>query len=388
MAHALILGASGISGWSLMNQAQNYPTPMTFSRITGTTNRPMTLEQAQLPADPRLQIASGIDFTKSVDEAARSLKEKIPDVDTVTHVFFTGKSLREFPYIQTDDFESLRVKNTALLEIAIKAVAKVAPKLKAFILQTGGKGYGLEFPKEIGIKAPLREDLPRIPEPWASNIFYYTQYDLLKKLSEGKSWTFSEIRPDGIVGFAPTVNPMNMAQGVGLYLSIYKAAKGAGATVPFPGHEHGYHSTHSDTFQDLLSKMEIYAAVNPDKCGNGGVFNVANETVSWSQVWPGLCAHFGLVGQGPVAGSPKMADFVAQHKDAWVALAKEHGLNEELVDQHIWSFTHFMLVDFDFDRQYDLSRVREVGFAETIDTVESYVATWERMRAAKQLPPA
>lgn len=96
MSHALILGASGISGWSLMNQARNYPSPTTFSRITGTTNRPMTLEQAQLPADPRLQIASGIDFTKSVDEAARSLKEKIPDVDTVTHVFFTGKSPREF----------------------------------------------------------------------------------------------------------------------------------------------------------------------------------------------------------------------------------------------------------------------------------------------------
>lgn len=61
-----------------------------------------------------------------------------------------------------------------------------------------GWSYGLEFPKEVGIKAPLKETNPRIPEPWASNIFYYTQYDLLKELSRGKPWNFAEIRPDGI----------------------------------------------------------------------------------------------------------------------------------------------------------------------------------------------
>ncbi|KAF9878589.1 sirq protein [Colletotrichum karsti] len=381
MAHALILGASGISGWSLMNQARDYPTPTTFSRITGTTNRPFTLEQAGLPSDPRLKIASGIDFTKSVEEVARSMKEKIPDVNTVSHVFFTA-------YIQTNDFESLKVKNTNLLEVAVRAIEQVSPSFKTIILQTGGKGYGLEFPKEVGIKAPLRENMPRIPEPWAGKIFYYTQYDMLKRLSEGKQWTFSEIRPDGIVGFAPTVNPMNMGQGIGLYLSVYRAVKGAGATVPFPGHEHGYHSTHSDTFQDILSKMEIHAALNTDKCGDGGVFNIADgKTVSWSQVWPGLCSHFGLVGTGPVANSTKMEDFVKGHRDAWSALAKEHGLNEKLIDQQGWGHTHFMLVDFDFDRQYDLSRSRKVGFSEEIDTVQGYIESWERMRAAKQLPP-
>lgn len=90
MAHALVLGASGISGWSILNQARTYPTPSTFSRITGTTNRPLTLEQARIPKDDRIKLVSGIDFTKSVDEVVKLLKEKIPDVNTVTHVFFTG----------------------------------------------------------------------------------------------------------------------------------------------------------------------------------------------------------------------------------------------------------------------------------------------------------
>lgn len=96
MAHALILGASGISGWSLLNQARTYPTPTTFARITGTTNRPLTLEQARLPADDsRLTLVSGIDFTRAVDEVAAALRDKVPDVETVSHVFYTGNVFKQ-----------------------------------------------------------------------------------------------------------------------------------------------------------------------------------------------------------------------------------------------------------------------------------------------------
>ena len=179
----------------------------------------------------------------------------------------------------------------------------------------------------MNIQPPLKETHPRIPEPYASKIFYYTQYDLLKDMSRGKSWTFTEVRPDGVVGFVPGSNAMNMAQGIAIYLSIFKAVRGKGAKVPFPGREHGYHSTHSDTFQDILAKMEIFAAVNPELCGDGGVFNVADgQTVTWAQVWPRLCEHFGLVGGGPAGGSVPIEAFVKQHKQAWADLAKEYDL--------------------------------------------------------------
>jgi hypothetical protein len=208
-------------------------------------------------------------------------------------------------------------------------------------------------------------------------------------MSKGKSWTFTEVRPDGVVGFVPGSNAMNMAQGIAIYLSVFKAVRGSGAKVPFPGREHGYHSTHSDTFQDILAKMEIFAAVNPDKCGDGGVFNVADgQTVTWAQVWPRLCEHFGLVGSGPADGSVPMEEFVKQNKQAWDDLAEKYGLKANLVEEQGWEHTHFMLVDFDFDRQYDLSRARSVGFDEQIDTAEGYFISWDRMRAAKILPPA
>ena len=89
--HALVLGASGISGWSLLNQLRQYPSAETWHRISGTTNRPFDVSQSGIPIDNRLRVYSGIDLTKDVDSIAQSLKDNINDVETVTHVFFTGE---------------------------------------------------------------------------------------------------------------------------------------------------------------------------------------------------------------------------------------------------------------------------------------------------------
>lgn len=90
MSHALIFGASGISGWAILNEITSYPSPKTFAKITGLSNRPLTLEQAYLPQDPRLQLVNGVDLTKSVSQVVQMLKDKVEDVHTISHVFFTG----------------------------------------------------------------------------------------------------------------------------------------------------------------------------------------------------------------------------------------------------------------------------------------------------------
>jgi hypothetical protein len=39
-----------------------------------------------------------------------------------------------------------------------------------------------------------------------------------------------------------------------------------------------------------------------------------------------------------------------------------------------------------FDRQYDLSAVREIGFDEHVDTVQGYYTAFDRMKAARIIP--
>lgn len=184
---------------------------------------------------------------------------------------------------------------------------------------------------------------------------------------------------------------MNMAQGIALYLCLYREVFGKGAKVPFPGEKHGYHATHMDTFQDLLSRLEIYVAVNRDKCGNGSVFNAADgEVVTWAGVWPRICEYFGLVGVEPeeekVNGKESMQKFVKGHMKEWQGLVDKHGLKKGSVESQNWAHTRFMLVDFDFHREFSMDKARAAGFDETIDTVDGYKIAFDRMVEARVIP--
>ncbi|KAF8860712.1 hypothetical protein BDZ45DRAFT_713603 [Acephala macrosclerotiorum] len=336
MAHALTLGASGILGWAVLNQSQIYPTPTTFPKITGTTNRPLTFEQTFLLKDPRISLVSGIDFTKSVNEVVEPLKKKVPSLEAVSHVFFTA-------FLQKDDPIETELANTELLKTATTAIERVSSNLESVILQTGGKGYGLELSDKVSNKTPPTEDAPRIPPRYADHAFYYSQYDFLKEFSAGKSWTFTEIRPDGIISFAP--EPI-------LKKDIIRP--------------------HSDTSQDILAEMQIFAAFNPKVCSNGEAFNFADrKTVTWEEVWPALCSVFGLLGAGSKQASKGIEDFVKDNLSKWAGVIVRNHLRSGLMEAQNWPFVNFMLVTFDFDRQYDFSKARNVGFQEEVKTVEA-----------------
>ena len=126
--------------------------------MTALTNRPLSLADSKLPNDSRLQLISGIDLTGSVEDVVSSMKNKISGLSEITHVIFTA-------YIEKPDFEALRIVNTDLLKTAATVVDQVAPNLQSFVLQTGGKAYGVEFSDKLEINPPLKESQPRIPEP-------------------------------------------------------------------------------------------------------------------------------------------------------------------------------------------------------------------------------
>jgi len=93
---ALVFGASGITGWAIAQQALVYPTSTTFRRVIGLTNRPLTKFEALLPSDERLQLYSGINLSSNPSEIEAMMKN-IPEIKTVTHVYFTGRYLTMVP---------------------------------------------------------------------------------------------------------------------------------------------------------------------------------------------------------------------------------------------------------------------------------------------------
>ena len=92
--HALVFGASGISGWALMSTCLTYPTTRTFSRIIGLTHRPLDPKDALLPMEEqkRWELHSGFDLSRGVDPVKEKLG-RIGGLEEVTHVFFACRYL-------------------------------------------------------------------------------------------------------------------------------------------------------------------------------------------------------------------------------------------------------------------------------------------------------
>lgn len=105
-----------------------------------------------------------------------------------------------------DDFAELQAANKVLFEnflLALQEVAGGEPsqqrqeegRLRSVTLQTGGKYYMVHASPA---PTPCREDDPR--RAAAEDNFYYPQEDFLAAQQAGKRWTWSVIRPTGIIG--------------------------------------------------------------------------------------------------------------------------------------------------------------------------------------------
>lgn len=90
--HALVMGASGISGWAIVNQLlRGYPQKGIFSKVTAVTNRPLSRQDTLWPESESLRLVSGLDLTSgSQQELQENMKRKITDIEDVTEVYFYG----------------------------------------------------------------------------------------------------------------------------------------------------------------------------------------------------------------------------------------------------------------------------------------------------------
>ncbi|RFU33071.1 hypothetical protein B7463_g3260, partial [Scytalidium lignicola] len=377
---ALVFGASGITGWAIAKEALRYPSPTTFDQVIALTNRPLSKIDSLLPEDERLQLYSGIDLSAGASEVEKQLAN-IDGINNVTNVYFAAFILTG----HVGGTEGIKA-NLDIIQNAVEAVEKLSPRLESWTLQTGGMSYGFMFVRELGLPTPpLKESNPRIPEPFASQILYYSQYDLLKKLSKGKSWKFVEVRPDGVSGFVPSSNAMNMAHSLGIFFSFYASIEGRGASVPYPGSQTAFVARHTDVSQSILAHFHIYTSLYPG-LANGDTFNIGDEdSISWEEMWPTLTSYFGLVGRGPDEGF-NIDSYIQSHKAEWLAWIEKNRLKRQAVEKTNFSHLTVMMSLAAFDRQYDITKAREIGFIETEKTVNGYLTAFELMKEGKIIP--
>lgn len=278
---------------------------------------------------------------------------------------------------------------------AVTAIDHLSTKLEFIVLQTGSKMYGCHLlrARPEYITVPLHENLGRLKPPHYDDLFYHRQLDWITSYSAGKAWNWCETRPDVIVGFTPSPNYYSLAKSLAIYLALFKDVEGKGADCPFPGTRKSWLARSNDSSSEMIARQTLHISLTLPRSRRGEAFNVADaqEPETWCSRWPQLCAYFGLRGIPPAESrhSPSISDYVNANMERWKVLEHQFGLQRGWIDsdKSVKGIEHLLLVEFDFDRQYDMRKTyMSVGFKEERTVMQSWGRTFDRLREARIIP--
>jgi nucleoside-diphosphate-sugar epimerase len=345
---ALIAGAQGVIGRNLIDYllTQDNWTIIGLSRRGGTDT------------DKVKHIA--VDLLSQEDSQA-----KLGQLTTVTHIFYAA-------YQDRGSWAELVAPNMAMLRHVITAVEPVATGLQHISLMQGYKVYGAHLGP---FKTPAREtDAGRFMPPE----FNMEQQRFLEAWQEGKSWSWSAIRPSVVGGFA-LGNPMNLAMVIAVYAAI---SKELGLPLRFPGKPGAYDKLMEMTDAGLLAKATVWAANSP--AGTNEAFNINNgDLFRWSDLWPRIARYFDMEVEAPL---PMQLEVVMADKEAlWNTMMEKYGLQHSYAEVSSWKFGDFVF-SWDYDFFADGSKARRAGFTEFVDTEAMFFNIFDHFKEMKVIP--
>lgn len=270
----------------------------------------------------------------------------------------------------------------------------LSPALEFVVLQTGAKMYGchlLENHPTDYLQVPHKESQERLRSPYGESLFYHPQLDFIESYAKGKSWNWCDTRPDIIIGFVPNQNFYSLATSIAVFLSLWAEVEGKGSKCPFPGTNKAYNAKSNDSSSDMIARQTIHLSLTLPISTKGEGYNVADEREprTWVTKWPELCSYFGVTGTPPSDGEPtEVRAYIKKNLDTWNEMEKKYGLKSGIADSDktFSGFEYFLLTQFDFDRQYDMTKMYGTGFKEERPTLEAWGGVFGRMKKAKMIP--
>jgi nucleoside-diphosphate-sugar epimerase len=349
MATALIAGALGVVGRALVEHLEDDPE----WSVIGLSRRAPDFETTA-------EFIS-VDLLEAADCQA-----KLAGLSNVTHIFFT-------PYAARASFAEEVVPNLAMLTNLVEVIEPVAPDLEHIQLMQGAKWYGVQFGAPY--KTPAKEDDPRHMPP----NFYYDQQDWLVARQEGKSWSWSGLRPHGVWGFS-VGSEMNMLTSLAVYATI---SKHAGVPLRFPGSAALYDSVYQLVDVALLARAMVWAATTP--AATNEAFNITNgDYTRWHHLWPRIAEFFDME-VGPVQ-TVHLQTVMADKEPVWAEICEQYQLHRYTIDDlATWRFLDYAFAN-GFDQMSSLTKIRQAGWTEVLDTEDTVTQQLQRLRADRIIP--
>lgn len=283
----------------------------------------------------------------------------------ITHLFFAA-------YQQAASRAAEVGPNLAMLRNVVQAASKAAPGLRKVVLTTGAKFYGIQWGET---KTPCREtDARQLPPN-----FYYAQEDYLREAQQGQRWSWVNLIPPFVSGFA-VGNPMNLVLGVGIYAAV---SKEMGLPLRFPGSAGCYDAVHQIADAQQLGAAAAWAAT-ADAAANQA-YNVTNgDPARWRNTWPVIAHELGMELADPK--TMPLADVMPDQQALWDRIAKRHGLREIAIGKIVnWAWVDYML-RMSHDVLLETGKIRRAGFHDCIETDRVFVQRLQELQEHKVLP--
>lgn len=299
----------------------------------------------------------------------RDVARKLKALGETTHVFYAA--FQPIPG-NAAGYASNIAPNRDMLVNAVTAIDRVAKSLQRVVLVTGTKYYGVHLGPT---KTPMRETDPRHMPP----NYYFDQIDWLGRYQHGKTWDWTELRPQTLCGFAPGT-AMSLLPAIAVYAAI---SKELGLPLRFPGKPGAWSTIYQVTGSAHFAGACLWAATEPRAANQA--YNITNgDYFRWRSMWPRIAAVFDMKA-GDVQ-TISLAQHMADKAELWAAMTKKYGLRKFPFDQLVaWPFADYVFGS-DWDVMSDVTKARLHGFHDVIDSEAMFERLLKRFRHEKIVP--
>jgi nucleoside-diphosphate-sugar epimerase len=347
----LLVGPYGVLGTGVIDAVDANPD----WRVTTAARRPAPTYRTQTP--PRHISVDLMDREGTI--------KAFSNLDTVTDLVYAA-------YVEKPTMAETVEPNARMLTNTLEALAARNVPLRRIVLAGGAKSYGFSLG---AFNAPAKETEPRLIAP----IHYHQQEDIVASWSSknGASWTV--LRPHLVMG--PSLNsPMNLVTSLAAYAAM---SRELGVPLRFPGRREGWNTLQETTDAELFGRATLWA-LGEDKARNE-IFNVSNGDVyRWRQLWKELAAFYDLPVAEPLAMST--VSEMSEKGPLWDSIVARYGLHATPYEQIAnWPFVDWML-NFGEETILSTIKIRKAGFADCIDTHESFRRQLMKLRELRVIP--
>ena len=284
-----------------------------------------------------------------------------------THVFYAA--FQPAPGAAADFARNVAANRDMLLH-SVSALDEAADALERVVLVTGTKYYG----SHLGAyKTPAKESDPRHLGP----NYYFDQIDWLTGFQRGKGWSWVELRPQTLCGFAPGT-AMSIIPVIAVYAAI---SRELGLPLRFPGK--AWRSIYQVTESAHFAAAALWAATSARTANQA--YNITNgDYFRWSQVWPRIAEVFEMQAADPQPLS--LVTHMADKSPLWDSMVKRHGLRSYRFGELVaWPFADYVF-NCDWDVMSSVTKSRLHGFHDIVDSEEMFVRLLRRFREERIVP--